>query len=1053
MPTNGNEASRPNALAVIGDGGPGAPYDTVELVRNWAQDGVEVVTNSETTPADGLVVWWSPALTEADLAALQATLKRQPILLTLLMSANQYQRAASSSLLRWLDTAGWGDVSGRGAAEAGRMSDEDDHDEEGALKRFDSLGALVGIKALRVLVVLDEPTTPPAIQPSTAAAPSVLLPTDLTAAPPVAGSTGTTDTPLPPQVDLEVTSEVRSATFAKRLLQWMEQARQVFQKQKLAREAVVRNYVKDLDAAKSLFAEDMEVTKRLAQALSALPTSPYPPASASSTKLSSSGGRPLTQSSNAGTSLSINPSSLADRLAMANSLLAKADAFAAQLVAQGPDVSVPEPTLTDYYRQAKQLYQQAWSLVIPPLPPAHARSLWLDRGTLVKAGSPEGFRQLLAQYKALGIKDLFIETINAGFPIVDSEVQPLKNPLIRGWDPLAIALEYAHHNGQRVHAWVWCFAVGNRRHNPLIGQSDDYVGPILNQADLMTEGLAFSPSPAGVLNRQEEFWMSPASSAGQQYLLKLFKDIVARYEVDGIHLDYIRWPFQKSNWLAGVDQGSLRQYYADTTPPQPEAPGPSPMIAFLQQAAEAAAAAAKEAQIRAAEEAERSKALPGDFTNPIVLPLPPPSKPLPSPTILPFNAPASWAEPKEGGAPIPGEASPTVEVAPAKPSSTHGRSAKPSLNPSSAATLVSPPEAVSRALWVQSKTGKASSTVKGRVPLASGSKKKVIPVAKRPTTGKLVVASTIKPGPKPVVVPPKPAGPKPLELSYAQKIQLRAWEQKKAIWSAYQLRLKRQEDAIARGTIPESRAQWQTWKAEQVSQFVRQVSTQLKAQRPGLIVSGAVFALPRANRMAMIQQDWERWLREGWMDWLIPMTYTDQVAELRQQANYLYAQAEASGSLVMPGLGLHKLDGPTTVLAMRTLQQTGVAGHTLFAASQVTDDKRGWLTQGPYQLASAVPGAAAISPQLGRQWVQQQTAVLKALLGPTIGAGLAPVPTASTAWYGSQWKPVYEQTRREIWETYGYQPQWANYLTGELMRLNLLVRYVQRHEGGTGGGS
>lgn len=169
------------------------------------------------------------------------------------------------------------------------------------------------------------------------------------------------------------------------------------------------------------------------------------------------------------------------------------------------------------------------------------RSIWLDRGTIVKAGSERSLAVIFDRMAQAGINTVFFETLNASYPIYPSKVAPQQNPLIRGWDPLASAVKLAKQRGMELHAWVWVFAAGNTRHNQVIGMNPDYPGPVL----------AANPDWAGYDNRgqmippgQGKPFFDPANPQLRQYLLNLYDEIVTKYDVDGLQLDYIRYPFQ-----------------------------------------------------------------------------------------------------------------------------------------------------------------------------------------------------------------------------------------------------------------------------------------------------------------------------------------------------------------------------------------------------------------------------------------------------------------------------------------------------------------------------
>lgn len=187
------------------------------------------------------------------------------------------------------------------------------------------------------------------------------------------------------------------------------------------------------------------------------------------------------------------------------------------------------------------------------------RSIWLDRGTIVRARNEKGLAQIFDKIAQAGINTVFFETVNASYTIYPSKIAPQQNPLIRGWDPLAVAVKLAHERGIELHAWVWAFAAGNQRHNQLLGIQPEYPGPVL----------AAHPDWAGYDNRgqkippgQSKPFFDPAHPQVRQYLLSLYEEIVTRYQVDGLQLDYIRYPFQDpaANRTYGYGKAAREQF-------------------------------------------------------------------------------------------------------------------------------------------------------------------------------------------------------------------------------------------------------------------------------------------------------------------------------------------------------------------------------------------------------------------------------------------------------------------------------------------------------------
>jgi uncharacterized lipoprotein YddW (UPF0748 family) len=68
-------------------------------------------------------------------------------------------------------------------------------------------------------------------------------------------------------------------------------------------------------------------------------------------------------------------------------------------------------------------------------------------------------------------------------------------------------------------------------------------------------------------------------------------------------------------------------------------------------------------------------------------------------------------------------------------------------------------------------------------------------------------------------------------------------------------------------------AQYLDYLCDVISTFVRDMRPRLKEAHPGLVVSAAVWCNDKSSRNDGVRQDWGRWAREGWVDFITPMNY------------------------------------------------------------------------------------------------------------------------------------------------------------------------------------
>ncbi|BAQ63442.1 glycoside hydrolase family 10 protein [Geminocystis sp. NIES-3709] len=224
--------------------------------------------------------------------------------------------------------------------------------------------------------------------------------------------------------------------------------------------------------------------------------------------------------------------------------------LANQAIANAKQIAQDFPTLAlQDYEQARQVWLEArrnlWDNypVDRHLAQPEVRAIWLDRGTIVKAKSKEDLKPLFDRIAESGINTVFFETVNASYPIYPSRVAPEQNPMTRGWDPLQASIELAHERGIELHAWAWIFAAANQGHNRILGLPENYLGPVLSR----NPSWVLKDQKGDVFNRTPGFkkaFFDPANPQARRYIMTLLEEIATKYDVDGIQLDYIRYPFQ-----------------------------------------------------------------------------------------------------------------------------------------------------------------------------------------------------------------------------------------------------------------------------------------------------------------------------------------------------------------------------------------------------------------------------------------------------------------------------------------------------------------------------
>lgn len=149
---------------------------------------------------------------------------------------------------------------------------------------------------------------------------------------------------------------------------------------------------------------------------------------------------------------------------------------------------------------------------------------------------------ILDSLQAMHINTVLLQTRVRGDVIYPSSIEPFSHVLTGvsgkspGYDPLAFAIEECHKRGIRLHAWLVTLPLGKDEHVRRLGRN------------------SLPNRQSNLCTRYKGAWyMEPGNPATADYITALVKEIVQNYDVDGIHLDYVRYP----DSVDGYPDGSL----------------------------------------------------------------------------------------------------------------------------------------------------------------------------------------------------------------------------------------------------------------------------------------------------------------------------------------------------------------------------------------------------------------------------------------------------------------------------------------------------------------
>jgi len=168
---------------------------------------------------------------------------------------------------------------------------------------------------------------------------------------------------------------------------------------------------------------------------------------------------------------------------------------------------------------------------------------------------PEQIPVMLDQIAEAGFNAVLVETFYHGFTISATSPIPTR-PEFVGQDVLQQFIDEGHKRGLEVHAWVEVFywQVDTEQYpqyprTPLFDGHPDWVSKLRGGRE------TWESEPA-------HRFANPAHPEVRGLLLDYFEDLLKRYELDGLHLDYIRYSSGAED--AGYDAFTVNKFKAET---------------------------------------------------------------------------------------------------------------------------------------------------------------------------------------------------------------------------------------------------------------------------------------------------------------------------------------------------------------------------------------------------------------------------------------------------------------------------------------------------------
>ncbi|HEY1090820.1 MAG TPA: family 10 glycosylhydrolase [Burkholderiaceae bacterium] len=215
-------------------------------------------------------------------------------------------------------------------------------------------------------------------------------------------------------------------------------------------------------------------------------------------------------------------------------LLSGCAQFGQTQLVSAPELAAAAPT-------APREFRSAWVATV-------ANIDWPSKRTLSSAEQQAEMRAMLDKAVELKFNAVILQIRTSADALYESKLEPWSEYLTgtQGkapdpyYDPLALWIKEAHARGLELHAWFNPFRA--RQNNAKSADADNHLS---------------KTHPQWVKAYGNQLWIDPGEIEAGEHTIAVVKDVLKRYDVDGLHIDDYFYPYPIA--LPGRPEGSTEE--------------------------------------------------------------------------------------------------------------------------------------------------------------------------------------------------------------------------------------------------------------------------------------------------------------------------------------------------------------------------------------------------------------------------------------------------------------------------------------------------------------